>query len=210
MMNWQGVLQSVAEDRATLSRLMNSISLMEYMGARKIIKSQLEKDICAEVLAHMSEEIRHAQVFKKMALKLSDGVLDTYEDEHLLAGAQARAYIQTVDQAIYEALPEKDSHLNYLLSTLLIEERANSVYPYFSRVVAAYGFSTHIDKILREEEHHLQEIEERLMGRGEIGENKLNQLRHIETQAFFNLIEAIAREQSMPNSAGAVTSAQPF
>ena len=182
--DWRSILKRLVENKELHARFLNTISLMEYMGARKIVKSQLERNIDSEVLAHMTEEIRHAQIFKKMALKLSDGHLKTYSDEYLLAGPEGRAYIQSVDQSVAAALQGENSYLNYLLSTLLIEERANQVYPYYAELMEPLGFSGHLRTIMREEENHLDQIKEALLGSNKIMSQQLEALRMIEQQAF--------------------------
>lgn len=194
METWKRVLSQLVKNSEKHARFLNTISLMEYMGARKIVKSQLEKNIDSEVLAHMTEEIRHAQIFKKMALKLSEGLLKNYGDEFLLAGVEGRAYIQTVDQSVAAALNGEDSHYNYLLSTLLIEERANSVYPFYAELMEPMGFSSYLRGILREEEHHLEQIQTSLENSQKLSSQKLQALRMIEQKAFDFLIQAVDRE----------------
>ena len=193
-LSWKNVFADLSQSPDLLARFLNSISLMEYMGARKILKSQHERDIDERVLAHMQEEIRHAQVFKRMAVKLSEGRLTTYAEEHLLAGAEARAYIQSVDQSVAAVLQKKDSHLNYLLSTLLIEERANSAYPFWAECLKPYGLSSPVEKILKEEEIHLKDILESLQEKGVVTSSQMAHLRQVEEEAFSSLIEAVHRE----------------
>ena len=192
MTQWKKILSELVQRPREHAMFLNTISLMEYMGARKIVKSQREKQVDAEVLAHMTEEIRHAQVFKKFALKLSDGVLKTYDDEFLLAGEAGRAYIQSVDQAVAEALQGEKPYINYLLSTLLIEERANDVYPFYGELLEPLGMGGPIRSILREEEQHLQEIQERLLESETLSSQKLDALRMIEQRAFDFLMESVA------------------
>ncbi len=191
MTDWKQILIELVKEPQQHARFLNTISLMEYMGARKIMKSQKESVIDREVLAHMTEEIRHAQIFKKMALKLSEGHLKTYDDEYLLAGAAGRAYIQSVDQSVAAALNGEDSHYNYLLSTLLIEERANTVYPFYADLMEPLGFASYIKTILREEEHHLEQIQTELQKNEKLTSQKLAALRMIEQKAFnFLMISA--------------------
>ena len=191
MMYWKQVLSELVKHNELHAKFLNTISLMEYMGARKIVKSQLEKNVDSEVLAHMTEEIRHAQIFKKMALKLSDKKLKTYDDEYLLAGPAGRAYIQTVDQSISAVLQGENSYLNYLLSTLLIEERANEVYPFYEKLLEPFGFGTYIRGILREEENHLEQIKDLLEKSPSFSSQKLDALRMIEKKAFDFLISEV-------------------
>ena len=196
-LDWKDVLTELVAHPNEHARFINTISLMEYMGARKIVKSQLEKNIDSEVLAHMTEEIRHAQIFKKMALKLSDGKLKTYSDEHLLAGNEGRAYIQSVDQSVAAALNGENSHYNYMLSTLLIEERANSVYPFYAELIEPFGFGSHLRGILREEESHLEKIQQGILEAGKLSVTKMAALRIIEQEAFDGLIRAVASHIGM-------------
>ena len=51
-------------------KLLNTLSLLEYTGARKIVKSQLETNIDLKTLNHMQDEIKHAQMFKRYAHKV--------------------------------------------------------------------------------------------------------------------------------------------
>ena len=188
---WKSTLSRLVKRPSLHARFINTISLMEYMGARKIVKSQEERGVTSEILAHITEEIRHAQVFKKMALKLSDGKLTTYGDHHLLAGAEGRSYIQSVDQSVAAALRGENTYLNYLLSTLLIEERANSVYPFYLDLLEPFGMAGPIRGILREEEHHLEEMHRALADVPGLDANQMAALKLIEEEAFQNLINAV-------------------
>ncbi len=194
MTNWKEILGRLVQRPRMHAKFLNTISLMEYMGARKIMKSQLEKDINREVLSHMTEEIRHAQIFKKMALKLSEGLLATYDDRHLLAGPAGRSYIQSVDQSISAALLGENPYLNYLLSTLLIEERANTVYPFYAELMEPLGFSSNLKAILREEENHLDQIQAELENNRKLSSQKLDALRMIEQKAFDFLMYSVDQE----------------
>lgn len=194
---WKDVLKEVVRSPKVHGRFLNTISLMEYIGARKIVKSQLERNIDQNMLMHMNEEIRHAQTFKKMALKVSGGELTTYDDHYLIAANEARAYLQCVDRSVESALDGEDSVANYLLSTLLIEERANEVYPFYAQLMEPLGYASYIKNILKEEEFHLMEVLGALKEKNAISSAKLSALRMIESQAFQQLIEAIAHEMQM-------------
>ena len=189
--NWKDILTRLIDFSYLHARFLNTISLMEYMGARKIIKSQLERDIDSQVLAHITEEIRHAQIFKKMALKLSGGKLATYEDCHLLAGEQGRSYIQSVDRSVATALNHENSRGNYLLSTLIIEERANQIYPFYAQLMKPLGFGPQISNIFQEEKHHLEQIRGQIMQSGQLDSSQMEVLRIMEKEAFGAFMEAV-------------------
>ena len=49
------------------ARFLNTLSLMEHIGSRKIMVSQTCGPLGREVLKHLAEETRHAFFFKKAA-----------------------------------------------------------------------------------------------------------------------------------------------
>jgi hypothetical protein len=173
------------------ARFVNTLSLLEYIGARKILKSQQTDSITAEVLAHMSEELRHAQVLKKVALKLSGGELTTYSDHHLLCPQEAKTYIQTVDFAAVESLGSQNSWLNYLYTTLLLEERANELYPWYDTVLSKLGFPGILKAIVKEEDAHMRDVLRNLSKENSVTASKLAKLRLIEQEAFALFMEAV-------------------
>lgn len=165
------------------AKFVNSISLLEYMGARKILKSQRAEALTAGLLAHVAEEVRHAQAFKQIALKMSRGELDTYSEGHLLCGEAARGYMQTIDQGVEEALGES-ARTNYLLTTLLVEERASRIYPQYDLILSELGFPRALSGIIREEDAHLRDVLEELAAVPHVGGPLLGELRQLEARAF--------------------------
>lgn len=174
------------------SRFVNTLSLLEYIGARKILKSQKESRITAELLAHVAEEIRHAQALKRVALKLSEGKLEGYGQDELLAGSEARAYIQAADHTpLLQGEHSRDEFTSYLYATLLIEERANRIYPLYEPILAGAGHPGVLKAILREEETHLQDIRREIEA---TGSPELAPLREREERAFHAWWNAVERE----------------
>jgi rubrerythrin len=182
------------------ARFVNTLSLLEYMGARKILKSQREEKISSQVLAHAAEEIRHAQTFKRLALKMSSGKLSSYSEDHLLCGKEAREYFQSLDQAVHAEIGE-DSYTNYLFTTLLIEERANLVYPIYEPVLARAGYPGVLKAIVKEEDAHLKDILTSLQEQGKelnstqnrapVSVEKMIELRMLEATAFEKFISSV-------------------
>ncbi len=170
------------------SRFINTLSMLEYIGARKIIKSQIAVSFTVELLNHVAEEIRHAQILKKWALRLSDKQLTTYEEKHLLAGREAQQYIQTVDRTVEKELGEKDVWLNYLFTTLAIEERALSFYSQYQIFLEKNGVDESVTSILREEERHLGQIRRLKDSLDYKGDKFLSKLQKVENEGFNNWI----------------------
>ncbi len=189
-------LREIAKTPHLHARFLNTLSLLEYMGSRKILKSQRAESITLELLSHTAEEIRHAQTFKKLALKVGEGKVESYAQEHLFCGAEAAAYFQTIDQSAAQHLGHPDPWTNYLLTTLLIEERANQIYPFYEDVLASVGYPGHLKLIVREENSHLQDITARIEEITPLTPALLTELRAIEGAAFTRFTASLRKELS--------------
>ncbi len=197
-------LRALAADPARHAKFVNTLSLMEYIGARKILKSQPAAGISAELLAHVSEEIRHAHALKKLALRL-DPLLTGYEPNQLLAGKSASGYMQAIDRQAEADLKsmsngngenERLAWINYLYTTLLVEERAGSFYPEYASLLAelfpAAGHAAVIHGIIREEESHLRQVVDHLLQDDPDGRARLERLRPVEAKAFADWIGGLS------------------
>jgi hypothetical protein len=195
-MKFNDVIPRLVQLPEAHARFVNTLSMLEYVGARKILKSQRAESISSQVLAHAAEEIRHAQILKRVAMKMSDGKLDSYSERHLLCGLEANRYIQTIDRSVEVELDQKDSWVNYLYTTLIIEERANQIYPIYEEFLAESGFAGILKAIVREEDNHLQDISKDLKTAGNLTEQKLERLRYIEEDAFGRFMSQVSAEIS--------------
>ncbi|HLG20228.1 MAG TPA: hypothetical protein VI895_10505 [Bdellovibrionota bacterium] len=176
------------------ARFVNSLSFVEYIGARKILKSQHADNFSFELLSHVAEEIRHAQVLKRLALRMSDGLVTSYRPEHLLAGQEAEAYIQAIDHAVEQEIGGEQHWKNYLLTTLVVEERAKSFYSEYETVLARCGYGGILAAIVREEEGHLKKMYSWLSA-DQLGyEYLLGKLRKREQSAFEIFLRSAANE----------------
>src|SRR5687768_15269402 len=118
-------LQLLLDDRVTLAKWMNTLSFLEHIGSRKILKSQKSENLSFEILNHLAEEARHAAFIKKIALKL-DPQVTSYQDKHLFCGQEAKEYILTLDERCHhflQSLPVSENETYYWV-TYLIEVRA--------------------------------------------------------------------------------------
>lgn len=193
--NW---IKRLIRSQLDHAKFLNTLSLLEYIGARKIIKSQAEVAVSFEVLSHASEEIRHAMALKKVALRLSDHSLDSYAPEHLLCPEAAHSYIQGIDQGVAKKgiqVPQKDPiEVNYLLTTLLLEERAGVLYPLYDSYLAQVGFPGVLKAICREEDSHLKAVTSSLGACAtDLPLSELRKMEEVEFARFFG-----ALEQSLP------------
>lgn len=193
-MKVESFLEEVVRDPHVHARFVNTLSLLEYMGARKILKSQTSERISCEVLAHASEEIRHAQMLKRLALKLSNGALSSYSEDHLLCGAAAKRYFQAIDRAGAELLKRPASRACYLLTTWLVEERAIQVYPCYERCLDRMRYPHSFRGLILEEEAHLTEVRTRLKVETELDDEERARLKLFEHEQFCELMGHWERE----------------
>ncbi len=192
MTEWRKILADVVNRPVIHGRFLNTLSLLEYIGARKIMKSQEEARITPQTLAHMTEEIRHAQIIKKLALKIGGDGVKTYAEDSLICGYEARAYIQAIDSAASSVVGPKNSWINYLLTTLVIEERAQELYPFYDELLIPLGLGGPLRAIFREEEGHLEQVITALKENGRITETQLELVRQEERIYFTAFFAAVA------------------
>ena len=194
------VLRRLLPDPPRHARFLNTLSLLEYIGARKILKSQPAETLSAEMLEHVVEEARHASVLKRLALRLGGAAVATYRGEALLCGDEARRYIQTLDRGAERDLAEgapagaPAASVNYLYTTLLIEERAGDVYPRYEPLLASIGLGGVLAGIVREETGHLDAVGRRIVEVDPDHEVRGARLRRLERAAFATLVAALERE----------------
>lgn len=185
------VLEKMGDRRELHAKFLNTLSLLEFIGARKIVKSQIDRDLTEELLSHIAEEVRHSLVLKHLVLKLSENQFSSYEEAYLLGGIAGKAYIQTVDRAVENLLPKKNEWKNYLLTTLLVEERAASVYPIYNEHLARLNCGNKLISIIRDEDKHLQAVLGHLRKTEPEIDFLVGKLRSIESAAFEQFMNAV-------------------
>jgi hypothetical protein len=187
-------LKAIGNRASVHSLFLNTLSLLEYIGCRKILKSQQEDSVSEELLSHALEEIHHAKLLKTLALKLSEGLLTSYQTQHLLCGHEGRAYFQTVDYAVEAAFEKKDKRMNYLLTTFLIEERALKVYPIYSEYLTSLGYSNRLKSLVKDEHRHFKTVSEELNNSRKDYKSVIAPLAEIETIAFNRFLDSVVLE----------------
>lgn len=198
MSDWKNILKEIVNQPELHGRFLNTLSLLEYIGARKIMKSQEESRINPTILAHMTEEIRHAQILKKLAMKVGGESVKTYSEASVLCGQEARAYIQAIDHAAESVVGVKNSWVNYLLTTLVIEERAQELYPFYDDLLQPLGLNGPLKAIFREEEGHLEQVIQALKDNGNMSETQIELVRQEERVYFTSFFAAVAEKIQSP------------
>src|ERR1700710_1717651 len=96
-MELSNILPTIIADNELHARLLNTLSLMENTGARKISASEDPVTVTYIILKHAAEEHRHAFYLKKQLEKLDGVSCPTYAAEYLLAPAFSKYYLNQLD-----------------------------------------------------------------------------------------------------------------
>lgn len=190
------VLKQISTHPETESRWLNTVSLMEFIGARKISRTVADRHPSLAVLQHLADETRHALAFKRLAFEVAGK-----EPEGYLCIEAAKTYFQTLDRALSawatERRGQEDTFLNYLLTTTLIEERAMVIYPLYKAATASDAVKAELKNVVIEEQSHRVEIEERCKQILALaGVKDLSEVEALETKLFDGFLSALEREVS--------------
>src|SRR3954471_21378685 len=110
----QRVVNKIVASNELHARWLNSLSMMENTGARKISKYEHPVHTDIVVLKHAAEEARHAYYLKKQIDKLAKDACPDYSYPYLLAPVESYQYLNMLD---VEAC-------RYIKNTLHLEGRA--------------------------------------------------------------------------------------
>lgn len=144
------------------ARFLNTLSLMEHIGSRKIMASQSCGPLGCDVLKHLAEETRHAFFFKKAAETLAREALE-YGEQQTIRPASARMYFGRLDAAIAANLgSETHVEIPYLYVSLIVELRAIWTYRLYHSVLEERPGGLSLKSVLAEEELHLEQMQRRL------------------------------------------------
>jgi hypothetical protein len=159
------ILPSIIADNQLHAKWLNTLSLMENTGARKISASEDPVTVTYIILKHAAEEHRHAFYLKKQIGKTGKNLCPTYASEYLVAPAYSKYYLNQLDIDVCRYL-KKDLHLSghelrfaaYLLVTYAIEVRADELYPIYQDALDNADSKVNVKSIILEEEGHLEEM----------------------------------------------------
>ena len=200
-MELQSILTAIVTDNRLHARWLNTLSLMENTGARKISACEDPLTVTYIILKHAAEEHRHAFYLKKQLEKLDVADCPTYAPEYLVASANSKQYLNQLD---IEACRYLKSELGlqgkelrfgaYLLVTYAIEVRADELYPIYQDVLTASGSKVNVKSIILEEEGHLEEMLNQLQHFSPDWKRHADKAVEIETRLFDKWLQALAAE----------------
>ena len=181
---------------AAHARFLNTLSLMEHIGSRKIMASQSERALGGDTLRHLAEETRHAYFFKRSAERLAHRPLG-YGTSETIAGAAARGYMERLDaEILHEINHAAESPLPYLYMSLIVELRAVWFYRLYQETLVEHGLTLSLRSVLAEEELHLDAMLARLTGLDKDCASRVKRFQALEQQRFRVLWDAIEAECS--------------
>jgi hypothetical protein len=191
-MSLHNILPTIIADNELHARWLNTLSLMENTGARKISASEDPTTVTYIILKHAAEEHRHAFYLKKQIEKTGKALCPTYADEYLVASNYSKYYLNMLDVEVCRYL-KKELKLSgkdlrfaaYLLVTYAIEVRADELYPIYQDALDAANSKINVKSIILEEEGHLEEM--------------INQLQHFSPQWQLHADKAVAVETRLFN-----------
>lgn len=178
------------------ARFLNTLSLLEHIGSRKIMKSRVGDGLSGDVLRHLAEETRHAYFFKHAAEKLARGALG-FGAAETIAGSAARSYMGRLDASITgECDARSESSLPYLYMSLIVELRAVWFYRLYQALLSEHKVGISLKSVLAEEELHLDAMLARLADMDAQCMTRVAQFQALEQQRFPILWDAVEEKCS--------------
>lgn len=155
----QAVLRQLAQSPELEARWLHTLSLMEFIGARKISRTVADRHPSLEVLEHLSDETRHAFAFKRLSAEVAGGEITTF-----LCPEAAGRYFQALDHELATWATahtgKSDVYLHYLLTTTTIERRAMVLYPLYKAASRNASVREELGRVVTEEQGHRRTIED--------------------------------------------------
>jgi hypothetical protein len=200
-MKLQEIFQNIIADDNLHAKFLNTLSLMENTGARKISASEHKTKVSYLILKHACEEARHAFYLKKQISKVADlADYPTYENQFLIAPFASYTYLQLLDIQVCRYLKkalnlsgEKLKYAAYLLVTYAIEVRADELYPIYQEALDNAKSKVNVKSIIVEEEGHLEEMITQLKSFSSEWENHAKKALAIENTLFKLWVNELAK-----------------
>jgi hypothetical protein len=193
------ILSQIVADPILHARWLNTFSYLEFIGFRKIIKSQKSSFIDSKTLEHAIEEGRHALLLKKLAMKFGGNKFNSYSPDLMLCANQAARYFYYLDQACDAEFSQASSKIEqarlvYLCLTWLVEVRALSIYGLYRKTAKNAGINLPLSGLLAEEDSHLKSVEAEMRTRIPNFEVKVEELRLVEKRLYDDYLLAVFKE----------------
>ena len=162
-MTLPGLLKTIVGNPTVHAKWLNTLSYLEHIGSRKIIKSQDSTTLDERLLSHIAEEARHAHFFKRLSLKLKPDYCISYAPDYLLAGEAATTYLQELDHQIAASLNTEfketvSPRLTYFYVSHTIETRALTLFTTYKETLDEVAINLPIQTVIHDEHGHLSDM----------------------------------------------------
>lgn len=200
-MEFNKLLSTIINNDQLHARWLNTLSLMENTGARKISACEDPETVTYIILKHAAEEHRHAFHLKKQIEKVKSADCPTYMSDYLIAPKSSKYYLNQLDVDVCRYL-KKELGLSgkelrfaaYLLVTYAIEVRADELYPVYQEELDKTGSKVNVKSIILEEEGHLEEMINQLKTFSSNWQMHADKAVEMETQLFNQWIDQLNKE----------------
>ena len=201
LMILKDLLSEIVKDDLTHAKWLNTLSMMENAGSRKISACEHKTDVNVSILKHASEEARHAYFLKTQIKKLAPEKFSSYRLSDILAPMSSYQYLDRLDFQISKYLKfdlqmpsNQIRYASYLLTTYAIEERANKLYPVYSEVLDETGSNINVRLIIAEEIGHLEEMNKQMAKFFTDWKEKTANVRKMESHLYSKWVSDLERE----------------
>ncbi|MDR3448401.1 MAG: hypothetical protein P4M15_01395 [Alphaproteobacteria bacterium] len=188
-------LSATVADASAHARFLNLLSMLEHMGSRKIMLSQMKGILTQDILKHLAEETRHAFFFKREAEKMSGSAIEGYPSDRTMAVPSGRLYFGRLDAGLTSDMPaDVHAETGYLWVSLIVELRAIWGYRMYQDVLAEAASPLSLKSIIAEEDRHLVDMVLRLEEIGFDAASALPLACELEKRLFGKLLGALQTE----------------
>lgn len=191
------LIASVTRDAGWHARFLNTLSMLEHMGSRRIMLTRGAGNLDQTTLKHMAEESRHAFYFKRQADRFSGRSLG-YVDADMIAPAHGRMYFRRLEARIAaDARNDADpSRVTYLFMSLIVEFRAIWAFAVYQARLDQAGIRLSLKSLMAEEQGHLAEMAESLERLGAAPPARVSRFLDVERALFARLLAGL--ENAVP------------
>jgi len=197
----EDLFQKIVSDKEVHAKWLNTLSMMENAGAKKIKNCEHPVLVNEIILKHSAEEARHAYYLKKQIKKVAPQSCPTYEKKYLMAPSVSYYYLHSLDIKVCRFLKEKFGfkgndlkYAAYLLVTYAIEVRADELYPSYQQILDANKSTVNVKSIIAEEVNHLAEMKHQLSEFSKDWETLCSTVCDIESELYASWIKALQEE----------------
>ena len=197
----EAIVKAVLVDDVVHCKWLNTLSLLENVGARKISASQDSQMVTEEVLQHAWEEGRHAWYLKRQLQKLSASACPTYEPKYLLAPRRSFRYLHKLDVQV-SRLVKSELELTgrqlrdacYLLVTYGIEVQADRLYRVYERLLRQAESPVTVRGIIAEEDAHLAQMSQQIEQQFDQPQLWITRVVDMEAAIFCRWVDQVTKE----------------